>query len=174
MRFKRKAIMKCSMVLATAAILVTGAASAHLLTATSQATTPKLAASEKPSPVIALRSDPLAKPVGQPSFPSALRNASVDIRQAPVPMQVKPRTPVALPRDDTSDASAKVEAGTSAGAAMADKSNEDAARAAITADGYKDVQILRKDKGVWHAKALRGKTAVLLMVDSRGTVTTAD
>jgi hypothetical protein len=166
--------MKRGIILATAALLITGAASAHLLTATSQANTPNLSAAEKPSPVKVLLSDPL-KPVSQPSAAPALRSASVDARQAPVPMQVKPRKPVALPRDDTSEAHAKGEVGLPAGSATGDKSNEEAARAAIAADGYKDVQLLRKgDKGVWHAKALRGKTAVLLMVDAKGTVTTAD
>jgi hypothetical protein len=165
--------MKRGIILATAALLVTGAASAHLLTATSQANTPNLSAPEKPSPVKVLLSDPL-KPVSQPSLAPVLRNASVEARQAPVPMQVKPRKPVALPRDDTSEAYAKAEVGLSTDSAMGDKSNEEAARAAIAADGYKDVQLLRKDSGVWHAKALRGKTAVLLMVDAKGTVTTAD
>ncbi|MDP2330946.1 MAG: hypothetical protein Q8M19_09660 [Reyranella sp.] len=166
--------MKRSILLATAALLVTGAASAHLLTATSQAPTAKLSVPEKPLPVKALLSDPLAKPVGQPSPPPVLRNASVDIRQAPVPLQARFRKPVALPLDDTSDAYAKAEGGLSANSATGDESNESAARAAINADGYKDVQILRGHNGVWHAKALRGKTAVLLMVDSKGTVTTAD
>jgi hypothetical protein len=48
-------------------------------------------------------------------------------------------------------------------------------RAAIQADGYKGVQVLRKGvNGVWHAKAMRGTAEVLLAVDSRGNVTTAD
>jgi len=163
---------------ATVAVLVTGAARAHLLTATSQATTAKLPGGlpvpEKPT-VKVLLSDP-AKPVSQPALPPApvLRSASVDVRQAPVPMQVKPRKPVVL-REDISETQAKTEVGLPAdSSAMDDKSNDAAARAAIAADGYRDVQILRKDKGVWHAKALRGKTPVILMVDSSGSVTTAD
>ena len=166
--------MKRGILLATAALLITGAASAHLLTATSQATTAKPSAPEKQTAVKALLSEPLSKSVGQPSPAPVLRSASVDVRQAPVPMQVKPRMPVALPSDDTSDAYARGEVGLSTTSGKGDKSGEDAARAAIDADGYKDVQILRKDNGVWHAKALRGKTAVLLTVDSQGTVTTAD
>lgn len=166
--------MKRGILLAAAALLVTGAASAHLLTATSQATTAKLAAPEKPLPAKMLLSDPATKPVSQPAPAPVLRSASVDVRQAPVPMQVKPRKPAALPTDDTSAGYTKGEVGLSTDSATGDKSNEAAARAAIAADGYKDVQILRGDNGVWHAKALRGKTAVLLMVDSKGTVTTAD
>lgn len=167
--------MKRGIILATAAaLLVTGAASAHLLTATSQATTATLAAPEKPLPVKVLLSDRLTRPVGQPSPAPVVRNASLDIRQAPVPMQIKPRTPVALPRDDIGAADARTDVGLSADSATDGKSNVAAARAAIAADGYKDVQILRGDNGVWHAKALRGKTAVLLMVDSNGTVSTAD
>jgi hypothetical protein len=165
--------MKRGIILATAALLVTGAASAHLLTTTSQADTSNPSASVRPSPVKALLSDS-PKLGSQPSPAPALRSASVDARQAPVPMQVKPRKPVAL-RDDISEAHAKAEVGLPADSATGDKSNEEAARAAVAADGYKDVQLLRKgDNGVWHAKALRGKTAVLLMVDAKGTVTTAD
>lgn len=56
-----------------------------------------------------------------------------------------------------------------------ERSGENAARAAIEADGYKGVQELRRgDNGVWHAKALRGRTEVRLIVDARGAVTTAD
>lgn len=166
--------MKRGILLATVAILVTGAASAHLLTTTSQATTPKLTAPEKPSPVKVLLSDAPTKPVAKPAPPPVVRSASVDVRQAPVPMQVKPRKSVVLPNDDTSAGYTKGDVGLSTDSATDDKLNEAAARAAIAADGYRDVQILRKDKGVWHAKALRGKTAVLLVVDSKGTVMTAD
>ena len=153
---------------------MTGATSAHLLTTTSQANTPTRTAPERPLAVKVLLSDPVTKPVSQPSPAPALRSASVDVRQAPVPMQVRPRTPVALPRDDTSEGYTKGEAGISARSATGSKSNEEAARAAIAADGYKDVEILRGDNGVWHARALRGKTAVLLVVDAKGSVTTAD
>ena len=44
---------------------------------------------------------------------------------------------------------------------------ESAAKAAIEADGYKGVKVLRKGaNGVWHASALRGKTEVMLTVDA--------
>jgi hypothetical protein len=168
--------MKRGILLATVVVLVTGAAGAHLLTKTSQATTAKPSAAlslpEKPAPGKVLLSEP-AKVVSQPAPAPVLRGASVDVRQAPVPMQVKPRKPVVL-REDTPGTQAKTDVGAPAEPAMDDKANDAAARAAIAADGYKDVQILRKDKGVWHAKALRGKTAVLLTVDSSGAVTTAD
>ena len=53
--------------------------------------------------------------------------------------------------------------------------SENVARASIQADGYKGVQMLRQGaNGAWHAKALRGQTEVLLVVDSRGGVTTAE
>jgi hypothetical protein len=58
---------------------------------------------------------------------------------------------------------------------LPERSGENAARAAIEADGYKGVQELRLgDNGVWHAKAFRGRTEVRLTVDARGAVTTAD
>lgn len=165
--------MKRGILLATVPILITGAASAHLLTAAPPSTS-KLSTPDKSTPVEVGLSDPLPKSVSRSSLAPVLRRASVDIRQAPVPMQVKPRTPVALPSEDTSEAYTKGEVGLSAGFATGDKSNEDTARAAIEVDGYKNVQILRKDNGVWHAKALRGKATVFLAVDSMGTVTTAD
>ena len=52
-----------------------------------------------------------------------------------------------------------------------DTVGENAARAAIEADGYKGVKVLRKGaNGVWHASALRGKTTVMLTVDGSGSV----
>ena len=95
----------------------------------------------------------------------------------------KPHPPVNLPAADTTEApakgatgpSAKAEAVASAPAATNDQSSETAVRASIQADGYKGVQVLRKGaNGVWHAKAMRGTTEVLLVVDSSGNVTTGD
>jgi hypothetical protein len=47
-----------------------------------------------------------------------------------------------------------------------------AAKAAVEADGYKGVKVLRRgDNGLWYAEGLRGSTKVLLMVDAQGNVT---
>ena len=46
-----------------------------------------------------------------------------------------------------------------------------AAKAAIEADGYKGVKVLRQGpNGIWYAKAMRGKTEVGLTVDAGGRV----
>ena len=165
--------MKYSVILVAAVITLAGAASAHLLTPSSQSPTPQLstrgadAASTK-----VLLVDPPTNP-GIQNSATGQRQASVDVRRAPVPLQVRPRTPVALPAIDKSETDAKGEAGVTS--VKGDKSSENAARAAVEADGYKGVELLRKgDNGLWHAKAFRGKTEVLLTVDSRGTVTLAN
>jgi hypothetical protein len=51
------------------------------------------------------------------------------------------------------------------------KMTEAVAKAAIEADGYKDVRALtRGPDGVWKASALRGQTEVLLSVGPTGSV----
>jgi hypothetical protein len=171
--------MKYRVILVAAVITLAGAASAHLLTPSSQSAAPQFSTRGNDAPTRVLLVDPPTNPRIQNSA-TVQRQASVDVRHAPVPLQVRPRTPVALPTIDTSETYAKGEADVTS--TKGDKSNitrekssENAARAAIEADGYKGVAMLRKgDNGVWHAKAFRGKTEVLLTVDSRGTVTLAN
>ena len=107
-----------------------------------------------------------------------MQKASVEPRQAPVPFQLKPRPPVNLPPvadkgADAKEAKASDKPGEpSSEPAAGDVGGENAARAAIEADGYKGVKVLRKGvNGVWHASALRGKTPVMLTVDGSGSVT---
>ena len=96
-----------------------------------------------------------------------------------MPFQPKPRPPVNLPpvadkdkdKDKATEAKATGQAGDKPGETSADPAGENAARAAIEADGYKGVKVLRKGaNGVWHASALRGKTTVMLTVDASGGV----
>lgn len=180
--------MKRGIIIAAAAISMAGAASAHLYTASShgavssQGAATKAPASEAaPLASTARPAEPGSEP--KPALSSAQRKASVEVRQAPVPMQVKPRPPVHLPAADITEAYAKGEAGTpakanastSAPSETGDQPGQAAARSAIEADGYRGVQVLTKgENGVWHAKAIRGRTEVRLVVDSRGSVTTAD
>ena len=57
------------------------------------------------------------------------------------------------------------------GARPTDALDRNAAQAAIQADGYKRVSILdRESNGTWRAKAYRGTTEVLLIVDPTGRV----
>jgi hypothetical protein len=165
--------MKYSVILVSAVMTLAGAASAHLLTPSSQSSTSQLSThgADAASPKVLLVYPPTNP--GIQNSATVQRQVSVDVRRAPVPLQVRPRTPVALPTIDTSETYARAEAG--ATSVKDDKSNENAARVAIEADGYKGVAVLRKgDNGLWHAKAFRGKTEVLLTVDSRGTVTLAN
>jgi hypothetical protein len=119
---------------------------------------------------------PVATPKGAPS--PTVQKASVEARQPPVPYQMKPRPPVNLPpvvEKDTDKATEAKASGKSGdkpdGASSGDAPGENAARAAIEADGYKGVKVLRKGaNGVWHASALRGKTTVMLTVDGNGSV----
>lgn len=179
--------MKHGVIIAIAAIAMVGAASVNFLTTSSYGAASSLSA----PPKVPLREVPQAASGAQLAAPriesaslpvpaAVLRKASLDVRQAPVPLQVKPRPPVNLPAADAPaagapGASAKTEAVASAPAATDNKFSETAVRAAIQADGYKGVQVLRKGvNGMWHAKAMRGTTEVLLAVDSSGNVTTGD
>jgi hypothetical protein len=119
---------------------------------------------------------PIAAPLTRKGAPvPTVQKASVETRQAPVPFQPKPRPPVNLPpvadKDKAAEAKATGQAGDKPGETSADPAGENAARAAIEADGYKGVKVLRKGaNGVWYASALRGKTTVMLTVDSGGSV----
>ena len=167
------AIMKRGIIVAAAAISVTGAASANLFT-TSSPVPAQPSPREKPA---AATEAPVVSPAAAvPAPPSPpFQRASVDVRQAPVPVQPKARAPVISAWDYPNEIYAKAQALVARPPAPSERSGENAARAAIEADGYKGVQELRRgDNGVWHAKAFRGRTEVRLMVDARGAVTTAD
>ena len=90
-------------------------------------------------------------------------------------MQPRRRAPVASAFDNPNEFYAKAQALVAQPSVASERRGESAARAAIEADGYKNVQALRQgDNGVWHAKAFRRRTEVQLIVDARGGVSTAD
>lgn len=126
-----------------------------------------------PQPTVDRPSEPRPVAVAK-SAPVDLPKASLEPQQAPVPLHMKPRQVVKPPTIDTTGTPATPDSGTVASSASPDTAGENAARAAIEADGYKNVRIVSKGDGVWRAKALRGKTEVLLIVDSNGSVTTAN
>jgi len=125
---------------------------------------------------------PIAAPLATRPAPAStvqtVQKASVETRQAPVPFQLKPRPAVNLPpvADPATEAKPsgkpdEPKPDESSSDPAADAAGQNAARAAIEADGYKSVKVLRKGvNGVWHASALRGKTAVTLTVDAGGSV----
>lgn len=168
--------MKRGILLATMMVAAAGVASANLLTTApeSPAPSPSRAQAATPTPPVVARVTPTA-PAPSAAQPVTIKVAAapttqksaVEVRQAPVPLQVKPRPPINVPAVDTKPGEAPGEQ------PLADEAagEKAAARAAIEADGYKGVKVLRKGaNGVWHASALRGNTTVMLTVDSGGSV----
>lgn len=167
--------MKRGIVFVMLGVTLAGVASANVFTANSPTVTPKPQLREAASPTSPIVPPELPVRTGSkaPAAAPVVRQASVDTRQAPVPLQVKPRPPVNPPAADgkTTDAKASEPANQPDAAGSGDTFNEKAAKAAIEADGYKGVTVLRKGvNGVWHASALRGKTTVMLTVDASGAV----
>jgi hypothetical protein len=186
--------MKRGIIVATVMMTAAGVASANLLTTEPQSVAspwPQPAA-EAPRPVTTAVPEksapapapavPVATPANRKGAPApTVQKASVETRQAPVPFQLKPRPPVNLPpvadkdkdkdKDKSTEAKAVGQSADKPGETSSDPAGENAARAAIEADGYKGVKVLRKGaNGVWHASALRGKTTVMLTVDGNGSV----
>lgn len=185
--------MKRGILVATLMMTAAGVASANLLTTAPPGVAspwPQAQQATVPPPVITNTStdktvaDKLVidKRTTQPAPTAPAKVASVqtaqkpqvEANQAPVPFKMKPRPPVNLPpaADKATEAKATDKpAETSTDPAATDGSGENAVRAAIEADGYKGVKVLRKGaNGIWHASALRGKTTVMLTVDSSGSV----
>jgi hypothetical protein len=167
--------MKRSILVATFLVTAAGVASANLLTTTTSPQNPApplpQAQSATPAPVTtkATRAEPAAAPTASPKAPApVVQRAALEARQPPVPFQMKPRPAANLP---TVEAKAEDKPGETPADATADGFNEKAAKAAIEADGYKSVKVLRKGaNGVWHASGLRGSTTVMLTVDASGSV----
>jgi hypothetical protein len=105
-------------------------------------------------------------PAVLPSKVSALPTrtaSSLDATRRPVPVVFSPRNSFV----PASEAASILPPPAVVTAAM----TEMAAKAAIEADGYKDVRALaRGADGVWKASALRGQTEVLLSVGPTGSV----
>ncbi|HEX9328171.1 MAG TPA: hypothetical protein VF915_16715 [Reyranella sp.] len=180
--------MKRGILVATLMMTAGGVASANLLTTAPQGvvlpsaqsatdaprmvtTTVTEKAGTAPAPAVSIATPASPKHAPAPT----VQKASVEARQAPVPFQLKPRPPVNLPpavADKAGEAKATDKpAETPSDPAVGDAAGENSARAAIEADGYKGVKVLRKGaNGVWHASALRGKTTVMLTVDASGSV----
>jgi hypothetical protein len=178
--------MKRGILVATLMMTAAGVASANLLTTGPQAVPspwpqgqpatevpPAAAKSSTNKNVIdMIRAQPVAAPQAAPKVAASqtTQKALAEAR-APVPFRMKPRPPVNLPPEKATEA--KVDKPAEAPSDPAgDTAGQNAARAAIEADGYKGVKVLRKGaNGVWHASALRGKTTVMLTVDASGSVT---
>ncbi len=172
--------MKRAIVFVTLGMTVAGVASANVFTAAPPSVASQQQALEAPA-VVAVPASPREvpnKPAATPKASGApvVQKASVETRQAPVPLQVKPRPAVNLPESKSTGAKPDDPGSTQeAAAAPTDTFDEKAAKAAIEADGYKGVRVLRKGvNGVWHASALRGNATVPLVVDPSGGVSSAE
>jgi hypothetical protein len=107
--------------------------------------------------------------VSTPAPAPVVKKASVEVRQAPVPLLMKARPPIVQPIFDADAVSPEVPVKTST--ATSNGSGEGTAKAAIEADGYKGAKVLRQgDNGIWYAKAMRGTTEVSLTIDATGRV----
>lgn len=107
-----------------------------------------------------------APSASKPVVDTAATKPLVEVRQAPVPLQMRERPPVVL--------SATVETASAtmpAASTPAETEGGSFARSAIEADGYKAVKsIVPGPHGTWRARALRGRTEVVLTVDREGRV----
>lgn len=108
-----------------------------------------------------------AAPATRP-VPDGASKPLVEVRQAPVPLQIRERPPVVLPATaETASATMPPPVPT------ADAEGGSFAKSAIEADGYKAVKnIVAGPDGTWRARALRGRTEVVLTVDRDGRVST--
>jgi len=98
-------------------------------------------------------------PIGDTSAAKPL----VEVRQAPVPLLIRDRPPAVLAQP--------VETTMAAVPPVGELEGGNFAKSAIEADGYKAVKNLTAGPdGTWRARALRGKTEVVLTVDRTGRV----
>lgn len=166
--------MKSSIITLVAVVAIVGATATHILARHSEGGKPHLLAMSSASHPTTDRQAELRPNTVARSSQAELPKASLEPQQAPVPLLLKPRQ---SPNPSTAESTATPatgDAGTVGSSGGPDPAGENAARAAIEADGYKSVRIVSRGDGVWRAKALRGKTEVLLIVDSNGSVTTAN
>ncbi len=172
--------MKRGILVATLVLAAAGVAGAQLLTSASHGVAPSAhAAAPAAAPIQAQvplaaptrAAEPVAVPAPKPVPAPTVQKASIETRQAPVPLLVKPRPPVDLPAVDAAAATPATAANTEQAAATDNAAGESVAKSAIEADGYKGVKVIRKgENGMWYAKAMRGKTEVTLIVDASGSV----
>jgi hypothetical protein len=122
------------------------------------------AARDLSMPVVAKQPAPTSV-APAPAPAPVVKKASFEARRPPVPLLMKPRPTIEQPIFDADAVGPEVPA------KIGDGSGGSAAKAAIEADGYKGVKVLRQGaNGLWYAKAMRGTTEVPLTVDAAGRV----
>ncbi|HLG48875.1 MAG TPA: hypothetical protein VKY24_21710 [Reyranella sp.] len=117
-----------------------------------------------------------------PPSPARKAEAVAPAPKAPVPTVVAARPPVPLVRPqptsyftpDPAADSTQADAQTQTAALTTDQpsAEDDAgAKRAIEFDGYKNVHgVVKGSDGLWHARAMRGRTEIAVTVDASGTV----
>jgi hypothetical protein len=162
---KKRGFLVLALVMTTA-----GVASAFAPISQPQDSAARPPARDLVMPVVARQ--PAAAPLVAPNPEPVVKKASVEVRQAPVPLLMKARPPI---EQKTVDVPATAPEGSpktgDVSGESAAKAGESAAKAAIEADGYKGVKVLRQGvNGIWYARAMRGATEVPLTVDAAGRV----
>lgn len=151
--------MKFGLLILITAVTTGGLASVHVsgpATGDSSSSLSARQASPSPAPMVATLSAVAQLP------PDAEKKPSLETRRPPVPLVMKPRRPIEVLTSDMASISA---------AQPGNDTTKSAATAFIEADGYKSVRVLSQTQdGMWHAKALRGATEVLVTVDAQGNV----
>ena len=166
--------MKRSIILSTLVVVGAGIALVNVLPAAHSSTASSEPAQPEPVSVASLAAAPTPAPATPAGQTLLVQKASLDTRQAPVPLLMKPRPAVALPpADAASPADAKTEEA-KPGEPVVDASAQSAAKDQKPFDEVvedKGVKVLNKgENGIWHATALRGRTTVSLTVDASGSV----
>ena len=155
---KKRGLLALALVMTTA-----GVASAFAPISQPQDSAARPPARDLVMPVVSRQ--PAAALAIAPAPEPVVKKASVEVRQAPVPLLMKARPPIEQKTFDVPAVAPEASPKTS------DVSGESAAKAAIEADGYKRVKVLRQGvNGIWYARAMRGATEVPLTVDAAGRV----
>jgi hypothetical protein len=166
--------VKSSIFTLVAVVSIVGATATHILGRHSESGKPHpLATNFASHPTTDRQAEMRPNPVARLASAESPK-ASLEPQQAPVPLLLKPRESAKPSTTESTATPATGDAGTMGSSGGPGPAGENAARAAIEADGYKSVRIVSRGDGVWRAKALRGKTEVLLIVDANGSVTTAN
>ena len=171
---KRSILLSALVVAGTGVAIINLLPAVHSSSASQAVSTVSVARAAEPA-----AATPVAVALPSPAAQPDVHKASLDMRQAPVPLLMKPHPPVNLPATEAAPSTETkaedpkpIDASASSDPA-ADASAQNVAKAAIEADGYKGVRVVHKgENGVWHATALRGGTMVSLTVDASGSVST--
>jgi hypothetical protein len=156
--------MKRAILIFAVVTAVTGVASAQILRPSAAPNVPPGAKAETPPPA---KPEAVKREVAKQDSTPARITPTLVARQAPVPMHLAPRVPIAVKETPPQEAN-----GTETALPETIRGISDAnARAAIEADGYKRVRVISKSEdGTWRARAFRGSTEVALRVDPQGNV----